>query len=136
MEMGAAWAVDMISGATAGVKGVGRPPRRNGDGGRGAPSGKKSRAFHVNQSAAENHYAGIARDLDHIRGRRHVLGRRLEDNGADADDRDRAKALQERRAKGNHETPPQGALIGEHIGSNHHFAVARARGMKDTVSEA
>jgi hypothetical protein len=102
---------------------------------RDAPSGKECPAFHINENCAKNDDTGIARELDRIGGHRHVFRGRPEQKGAYANDRDRADALQKRRAKSNEDTASQCALIGEHIRGNHHFAVAGARGMENPIGE-
>ena len=135
--MAAARAVDMVRGAIVRAKraggsadtGIGRTS------GRHAPGSQKRGAFHSDQRRAENRYSGIAHDLDRIRGGCHPRRRRLEDDGAYADDRHRAQALQKRRAKRDHQASPQGALVGKHIGGNHRLAVTGTGGMKNSVAE-
>jgi len=138
VEMSAAGAVDMILRAIIREKRAGRPAAwciGSSTCWRGAPNGKKRSAFHIDKNGAENHDSGIAHDLDRMRGCGHTRGRRLEDEGTDSDDRNRTQALQERRTKGDHETAPQGALIGKHIGSNHRLAVTGARRMENPIAE-
>ena len=138
MDVTAAGAVDVSLRAIVGEKCAGgsAAPRIGGNRGHGAPSGKERRALHIDQSGAENGYSGIAHHLDNARGRRHTRGRRPEDECADSNDRDRAQALQKRRAKSDDETTPQGALIGEHIRGNHRLAVTGARSMENSIGKA
>src|SRR4029078_9035371 len=92
-------------------------------------------ALHPQETQTDQQNERIADDFDHAYGIAHNLRRSAKESRDDPNDGDCGNRLQNGGRKREHNAAPPGLVVRHQIGRDHRLAVARSRGMKDTIKK-
>src|SRR6185295_18606128 len=92
-------------------------------------------ALHPQETQTDQQNERVADDFDHAHGITHDLRRGAKESRDDPNDGDCGKRLQNGGCKREHNAAPPGLVVRHQIGRDHRLAVARSRGMKDTIEK-
>jgi hypothetical protein len=100
------------------------------------PQGRgESTPLHPQQSHSDQDDQRIAHDFDGIDRAPHGRRGRIQQRGGDAHQSHRDQGLKQRGGERQHHATHPSLFVRHHVGGDHRFAMARARGMKNAVEE-
>ena len=95
----------------------------------------KRAALHPQQPRPDQHDQGVADELDDPHRVAHHLRRRADQDRGNGDDHHGGDGLQQGRGERQYDAAPPGLFVGNEVGRDHRFTVARAGGVEDAVDE-